>query len=301
MLRHRHSQKSVTRSRDTSIHSANEMKHEAHGTQQPRHIDKIGEGASTAQRSDSLVQPINQRFHKSHPYQAMILAAGRGDRMRPLTDAMPKPLLKAGDYALIEYQIMALARAGFYDVVINHAYLGEMIEQALGDGSCYGVNIRYSPEKTVLETAGGIANAMPLLTPSGDLPFLVVNADIYCAFDYAALLPAMVAMQGDPQKLVYLVLVDNPAHHADGDFALEQGQVMLDGDPKLTFSGIGIYQPPLFNDVQPGVAVKLSGLLKQAMQAGKVWGEHFQGTWIDIGTPERLAALDRQLKLQSKT
>lgn len=231
----------------------------------------------------------------------MILAAGRGERMRPLTDTVPKPLLKAGDCALIEYQIMALAHAGFCDIVINHAYFGEMIEQTLGDGRRYGVNIQYSPEKTVLETAGGIANALPLLISSGSLPFLVINADIYCEFDYAALLPTMTLMQANPQWLAHLVLVDNPEHHAEGDFALRQGRVMLDGDQKLTFSGIGIYQPQLFDGVQPGVAVKLSVLLKQAMRAAKVGGEHFQGTWIDIGTPERLAALDYRLKLRSKT
>lgn len=231
----------------------------------------------------------------------MILAAGRGERMRPLTDTTPKPLLKAGGFALIEYQIMALARAGFGEIVINHAYLGEMIEQALGTGTRYGVNIHYSPEKTVLETAGGIANALSLLTVSGDLPFLVVNADIYCAFDYAALLPAMRAMQADAHWLAHLVLVDSPEHHPQGDFALQQGQVTLDAGQKLTFSGIGIYQPQLFDGVQPGIALKLSVLLKQAMQAGRVRGEHFQGVWVDIGTPERLAALDRQLKLHSET
>lgn len=236
------------------------------------------------------------------PYKAMILAAGRGARMRPLTDALPKPLLKAGDTALIEYQIRNLSRAGFIDIVINHAYLGEMIENALGKGERYGVNIQYSPERIVLETAGGIANALPLLTDeSGNLPFLVVNADIYCEMDYASLLPAMKAMQlNRNQQLAHLVLVDNPSHHAAGDFALQEHQVMLMGNHKLTFSGIGIYQPQLFNAIKPGLAIKLAPLLRQAMQEGKVSGEYFSGQWVDVGTPERLELLDKQLKSQSK-
>jgi len=228
----------------------------------------------------------------------MILAAGRGERMRPLTDAMPKPLLKAGGRALIEHQLISLARAGFTGIVINHAYLGEMIENALGTGERYGVRIRYSPEQVVLETAGGIANALPLLTgESGDQPFLVVNADIFCAMDYATLLPAFQTMQSDAeQRLAHLVLVDNPPHHAAGDFALEHGRVMLNGSAKLTFSGIGIYRAELFDGIQPGLPVKLTPLLRQAMQAGQVSGEYFSGRWIDVGTPERLELLDKQLK-----
>lgn len=232
----------------------------------------------------------------------MILAAGRGERMRPLTDALPKPLLKAGGYALIEYQLRNLACAGFSDIVINHAYLGEMIENALGNGERYGVNIQYSPEKVVLETAGGIANALPLLTnQSGNLPFLVVNADIYCEMDYATVLPTMYLLQSNTnQRLAHLVLIDNPPHHAEGDFALLGDQVVPSGSNKLTFSGIGIYQPQLFNEIEPGLPVKLAPLLRQAMQAGKVSGEYFSGQWVDVGTPERLELLDRQLKLQSE-
>ncbi len=232
----------------------------------------------------------------------MILAAGRGERMRPLTDALPKPLLKAGGYALIEYQLRNLAHAGFIDIVINHAYLGEMIENALGNGARYGVNIHYSPEKVVLETAGGIANALPLLTDqSGNLPFLVVNADIYCEMDYASLLPAMRALQSNTnQRLAHLVLVGNPPHHAEGDFALQGNQVILTGDNRLTFSGIGIYQPQLFNELKPGLPVKLAPLLRQAMQAGKVSGEYFSGQWVDVGTPKRLELLDKQLTSQSE-
>lgn len=233
----------------------------------------------------------------------MILAAGRGERMRPLTDAMPKPLLKAGGRALIEHQLISLARAGFTGIVINHAYLGAMIEKALGTGERYGVRIRYSPEQVVLETAGGIANAVPLLTgESGDQPFLVVNADIFCAIDYATLLPALQAMQSDTdRRLAHLVLVDNPPHHAAGDFALEHGRVMLNGDAKLTFSGIGIYRTELFDGIQPGLPVKLAPLLRQAMQAGQVSGEYFSGRWIDVGTPERLELLDKQLKSRAES
>ena len=230
----------------------------------------------------------------------MILAAGRGERMRPLTDSLPKPLLKAGEHALIEYQLKNLARAGFIDIVINHAYLGEMIENALGNGERYGVNIQYSPEKVVLETAGGIAKALPLLTDqSGNLPFLVVNADIYCDMDYASLLPAMRAMQSNTSRwLAHLVLVGNPSHHAEGDFALQSDQVMLTGDNRLTFSGVGIYQSQIFNEIKPGLPVKLAPLLRQAMEAGKVSGEYFSGQWVDVGTPERLELLDQQLKSQ---
>ncbi len=228
----------------------------------------------------------------------MILAAGRGERMRPLTNTLPKPLLKAGACTLIEYQLKNLAHAGFVDIVINHAYLGTMIENALGNGERYGVNIRYSAEEKVLETAGGIANALPLLTDeSGWLPFVAVNADIYCAMDYALLLPTLNKMySGEHQALAHLILVDNPSHHEGGDFVLNADQVMLTGENKLTFSGIGIYQPRLFNDIKPGIPIKLAPILRQAMLEGKVSGEHFCGQWVDVGTPQRLEALDKQLR-----
>ncbi|MCE7913864.1 MAG: nucleotidyltransferase family protein [Nitrosomonas sp. PRO4] len=227
----------------------------------------------------------------------MILAAGRGERMRPLTDILPKPLLKVGGHALIEHQLNNLARSGFTEIVINHAYLGAMIEKALGDGKRYGVNIRYSAEHKVLETAGGIANALPLLTnESASLPFAVVNGDIFCDMDYAQLLPIMNKMNAAPeQPLAHLILVDNPIYHAEGDFALNGNQVMLTGTNKLTFSGIGIYRPQLFKDIKHCEAAKLAPLLRQAIQAGEVSGEYFRGSWIDVGTPERLEALNRQL------
>jgi len=214
--------------------------------------------------------------------------------MRPLTDSKPKPLLMAGGHMLIEHQIIHLAQAGFTDIVINHAYLGEMIEHALGDGQRYGVHILYSPEHDVLETAGGIANALPLLTDTDpDKPFLVVNADVYCEFDYALLLPVL--QRGDVSWLAHLVLVDNPAHHAAGDFALNEGTVDLTGGKQLTFSGIGVYHPFLFNGVAPGRPEKLAPLLRTAITEQKVTGEYFSGIWEDVGTPERLLQLDRQL------
>jgi MurNAc alpha-1-phosphate uridylyltransferase len=217
--------------------------------------------------------------------KAMILAAGRGERMRPLTDHTPKPLLKVGGKSLIAWHLERLAVAGFKDIVINHAHLGGQIENALGNGSQWGVRIQYSPEKIALETAGGIANAMPLL---GDAPFLVVNGDVYTDIDFAALKLA-------PPNLAHLVMVDNPPQHAAGDFTLCNGKLSVDGTEKLTFSGVGIYAPSLFAGVVRGEAAKLAPLLKAAMAQGLVSGSHHQGAWHDIGTPERLQALDSQL------
>lgn len=233
----------------------------------------------------------------------MILAAGQGKRMRPLTDNLPKPLLKAGKYALIEYQIFNLARAGFMDIVINHAYLGAMIEEALGNGNQYGIHIRYSPETSVLETAGGIANAMHLLSnPQQTMPFLVVNGDIYCEFDYALLRATLDSMQAHTkQRLAHLILVDNPEHHPEGDFSLQHGYVTSAETKRLTFSGIGLYRPQFFHTVASGEAAKLAPLLRQAMQNNQVTGEYFPGRWIDVGTPERLQQLDNRLKTQAQS
>ena len=231
--------------------------------------------------------------------KAMILAAGRGNRMRPLTDHTPKPLLRAGGKALIEHQIERLQRAGLRELVINHAHLGEQIEQALGDGSRGGVQIRYSAEGQgqALETGGGIFKALPLLGPG---PFLVTNGDVWCDFDYADLCLA----DGD---LAALVLVDNPSHNQQGDFSLRDGRVGIGGDtgcgtegdnmsgPRLTFSGIGIYHPDLFAGCEPG-AFPLAPLLKEAMAAGRVGGLHHRGRWLDVGTPERLQDLDHMLR-----
>lgn len=216
--------------------------------------------------------------------KAMILAAGRGERMRPLTDQTPKPLLQAGGRSLIEYHLLALAEAGIGEVVVNHAHLGGRIEAALGDGSDYGVTIRYSPEGTALDTGGGIRNALPLL---GEAPFIVVNGDIWSDYPFARL-PEHLA------GLAHLVMVANPPHHPEGDFVLD-GTAVRDGDdPRLTFSGIGIYHPRLF-DGTPAGAFPLAPLLRQAMAAGRVSGEYYTGRWVDVGTPERLQGLDAEL------
>lgn len=223
----------------------------------------------------------------------MLLAAGRGERMRPLTDAVPKPLLEVGGRALIEWHLARLAAAGFRDIVVNHAHLGSMIESRLGDGVRYGVRIRYSAEGEALETAGGIARALPLL---GDEAFLVVNADIYCEFDFARLPPVLEAMARNvAAELAHLVLVDNPPQHPGGDFALAAGRVAEQG-PRLTFSGIGCYRSELFAGVPRGAKARLAPLLREAIAAGRVSGERFAGRWVDVGTPERLAALDRDLR-----
>ncbi|MBE7420955.1 MAG: nucleotidyltransferase family protein [Zoogloeaceae bacterium] len=223
--------------------------------------------------------------------KAMILAAGRGERMRPLTDATPKPLLSAGGKPLIVWHIEALVRAGIRDIVINHAHLGGMIEAALGDGGRFGAVIRYSPETEALETAGGIAQALPLL---GEAPFAVINGDIACDFDYARM-PALARAMAGRRTLAHLVLVPNPPHHPRGDFALRDGRVSGDGEAKLTFSGIGLYDPRLFAGIARGARASLTPLLRAAMEAGAVSGELHAGLWFDIGTPERLADIDRLL------
>lgn len=220
--------------------------------------------------------------------RAMILAAGRGERMRPLTDHTPKPLLAVGGKPLIVWHIERLARAGITELVINHAHLGAQIEQALGHGAQWGVSIQYSPEKVALETAGGIAYALHLL---GKAPFLVINGDVYTDIDYAS-------VQLTQDKLAHLVLVDNPDQHPDGDFCLRNGLVEAEGADKLTFSGVGVYHPHLFQSVTKGEPAKLAPLLRQAMQTGRVSGQHHQGVWHDIGTPERLLELDRRLQKQ---
>ncbi|WP_047553298.1 N-acetylmuramate alpha-1-phosphate uridylyltransferase MurU [Methylotenera sp. G11] len=217
--------------------------------------------------------------------KAMILAAGRGERMRPLTDHTPKPLLMVGGKPLITWHLERLAAAGFKDVVVNHAHLGEQIETKLGNGSQWGLRIHYSPEKTALETAGGIANALPLL---GDAPFLVVNGDVFTDIDFGALRLA-------PPDLAHLVMVDNPPQHATGDFSLHNGKLSAEGAVKLTFSGVGIYQPSLFAGIVRGEAARLAPLLKAAMVDRRVSGVHHRGQWHDIGTPERLQALDSWL------
>jgi MurNAc alpha-1-phosphate uridylyltransferase len=219
----------------------------------------------------------------------MILAAGRGERMRPLTDRTPKPLLPVAGRPLIVWHIERLAAAGFRDIVINHAHLGDQIEALLGDGDAWGVRIRYSEEPAgALETAGGIANALPLL---GGEPFLVINGDIFCDWDVARARTAISA-----GALAHLVLVTNPEHHPAGDFALLDGKVGAGGTAKATFSGIGIYRPELFAAIGRGQVAKLAPLLDAAIAAGRVSGELHDGRWVDVGTPERLAALDAELR-----
>lgn len=215
----------------------------------------------------------------------MILAAGRGERMRPLTDHTPKPLLRAGGRALIEYHLEALAAAGIRDVVVNHAHLGARIEAVLGDGGRYGLRIRYSAEGEALETGGGIRHALPLL---GEQPFLVLNGDIWTDYPYGRL-PV------EPAGLGHLVLVDNPDHHPEGDFALHGGRVLAQGEPRLTFAGIAVYRPALFAEHAPG-RFPLAPLLRAAMADARIGGEHYRGRWVDVGTPERLEALDALLR-----
>jgi MurNAc alpha-1-phosphate uridylyltransferase len=216
--------------------------------------------------------------------KAMILAAGRGERMRPLTDHTPKPLLTIAGKPLIEYVIEKLTRAGISQLVINHAHLGYKIETHLGDGSRFGVDIQYSPEETALETGGGIFNALTLL---GEEPFLVVNGDVWCDVDFSHL-------RLGENRLAHLVLVDNPPHHPQGDFSLNAGMVKDTGAGRLTFSGIGIYRPDLFDGCRPG-AFPLAPLLRQAMTRSLVSGEHHRGSWMDVGTPARLAELEEML------
>ena len=218
--------------------------------------------------------------------KAMILAAGKGERMRPLTLHTPKPLVKAAGVPLIEYHIRALAAGGFTELVINHAWLGQQIEDYLGDGARFGVRIVYSAEGEPLETGGGIFKALPLL---GAEPFLVVNGDVFTDYAFAALRQPLIG-------LAHLVLVDNPAHHPQGDFILAAGEVH-DGEAtgeRLTYSGLAVLHPRLFAGSAPG-AFKLAPLLRAAMADGQVSGEQHRGRWVDVGTHERLAEVEQLL------
>jgi N-acetyl-alpha-D-muramate 1-phosphate uridylyltransferase len=230
--------------------------------------------------------------------KAMILAAGRGERMRPLTDHTPKPLLKVGGKPLIVWHLERLASAGFKEIVINHAHLGEQIEAALGNGAAWGVSIQYSPEKVALETAGGIANALHLL---GNEPFLVVNGDTYTEIDFAELAPSPLAGEGlgrgaaVPNNLAHLILVDNPPQHPNGDFAIQDGSLKHTGKQMLTFSGVGVYHPNLFKEIVKGQPAKLAPLLRKAIDNNAATAQYYQGVWHDIGTPQRLQELDESL------
>ena len=230
----------------------------------------------------------------------MILAAGRGERMRPLTDHTPKPLLKVGGKSLIAWHLERFARWGVRRVVINHAHLGAQIESELGQGEHYGLSLVYSPETSALETAGGIAQALPLL---GCDPVFVVNGDVFCDLQQAEVEQALLNMRAGAH-LAHLWLVGNPEHRPGGDFTLlENGWVMaqtgLTQGTALTFSGVGLYQPALFNAVTGGEKAALAPILRQAMQQQQVTGQRLTGRWVDVGTPERLYELDGQLKGQS--
>lgn len=242
--------------------------------------------------------------------RAMILAAGKGERMRPLTLARPKPLLEVGGVALIEHHLRALAAAGFDEVVVNLSWLGEMIPAALGDGSRFGLRIAYSPEgPEPLETGGGIFRALPLLCPMGVEPFLVLNGDVWMQYPYADLRERFAGgLQGKDQA--HLVLVPNPEHNPRGDFAHADGRMVepvpgmpsdsavgqrISALPRHTFSGLGVYHPSLFNGCTDGI-FKLAPLLRNAAVNDRVSVEMFAGDWLDIGTPERLEALDRKLQ-----
>lgn len=233
--------------------------------------------------------------------RAMILAAGRGERMRPLTDTTPKPLLRAGGKTLIGWHLERLASAGITDIIVNHAWLGAQIETSLGDGSQYGVRLAYSPEPSALETAGGIAQALDFFQ---DQPFLVVNGDIWCDWNPAQA-QNLASQLLASKRQAWLLLVDNPAHHPQGDFRLHPDGSVTDSIDDanataaeargLTFSGIGIYHPALFTDIQRGQAARLAPLLRQAMTHKQVMGAKHDGAWVDVGTPARLAQLDRDL------
>jgi N-acetyl-alpha-D-muramate 1-phosphate uridylyltransferase len=222
--------------------------------------------------------------------KAMILAAGRGERLRPLTDETPKPLLPVAGSSLIEYHLKNLADAGFTEVVINTAWLAEKIHQHLGDGKSYGVSIRYSDEGQALETAGGIINALPLL---GDDPFLVVNGDIWCDFNFSEL-PGL-----DSSRQSHLLLVENPDHNLAGDFALQNGLIRNDGKNKFTYSGIGLYSADFFLEQKPG-KTPLAPLIRNKCELDLVSGQLHSGLWTDVGTIERLQQLEHQIQ-QSRT
>ena len=225
----------------------------------------------------------------------LLLAAGRGERMRPLTDELPKPLLTIKNKSLLAWHLEALGAAGIQEVVINHAWLGKKIEDALGDGSQFGLNITYSPEASALETAGGIRKALALLKPSDY--FLVINGDIFSPnLPIQQLLDQITSLHMMPSKpLAHLLMVPNPVQHPQGDFYLKDSQILNEpknGAEKLTFSGIGIYHQDLFKDLEIGTSAKLVPLLKEAILENRVSGEKYTGPWHDVGTPQRLQELN---------
>jgi MurNAc alpha-1-phosphate uridylyltransferase len=220
--------------------------------------------------------------------KAMLLAAGRGERLRPLTDQQPKPLLLVRGKALIVWHLESLARAGISEVVINLSWLGEQIRARLGSGSEWGLQIEYSEEgPEPLETGGGIFRALPLLGPA---PFMLVNGDVFTGYDLRRLVP-------EPGTQAHLVVVPNPPHHPEGDFALEQGLLSLSGTPRYTYAGIGLFTPRLFEGCRDG-KFPLLPLLHRAIGVGQLRGELYSGPWVDVGSPERLAALNGPAALE---
>lgn len=224
---------------------------------------------------------------------ALILAAGRGERLRPLTDRVPKPLLAAGGKALIEWQVEKLVAGGFGDIVVNHAHLGQQIEEALGDGKRFGARIRYSPESPALETAGGIVQALPML---GDEPFAVVSADIHTEFPFASLRERIARLAPPPRgPVAHFVLVDNPPWHPEGDMGLVDGLVTR-AKPWFNYGNIALFHPAPFREIAPGTWLKLFPWMYRFVEAGQVTGERFRGAWDNVGTAEQLQALDRRLR-----
>jgi MurNAc alpha-1-phosphate uridylyltransferase len=229
--------------------------------------------------------------------KAMIFAAGRGERMRPLTDTCPKPLLKVRGRPLITWHVLNLVRAGIVDIVINHAHLGHMIEEELGDGSKYGARIVYSHEPKALETAGGIVNALHLL---GDEPFLAVSGDIYAPyFDFSQVLDALPEndavgqpLAAEQRDIAWLYLTPNPWHNPEGDFALDLYTLANEGDPKWNFANIGVYRPEMFDGIQAGEVVRIGPLLRKFIDQKRVGGEIYHGPWVNVGTVEQLEELN---------
>jgi MurNAc alpha-1-phosphate uridylyltransferase len=229
--------------------------------------------------------------------KAMIFAAGRGERMRPLTDTMPKPLVKVRGRPLITYHVLNLVRAGITDIVINHAFLGHMIEEELGDGSRYGARIAYSHEETPLETAGGIVNALHLL---GDEPFLAVSGDIYAPyFDFEQCKDALKdtdalgqPIPGDKRDIAWLYLTPNPWHNPEGDFGLTMYTLSNEGAPKWNFSNIGVYRPEMFDGIKAGEVSRLGPLMRKFIEQGRIGGEIYNGEWVNVGTMRQLEELN---------